>query len=132
MSYNEVVEEFDPIKAYNARIKHANMTRDLLVTSWKKAYEAFWQTPRTHKDRALSMAELQSIIDVNQATFGAILADSAAFVQFAAAQYPEALVGTDGGEALLPSRYLASPYIFEGSPGVNLTLVSLVPEWSIQ
>ena len=133
MNYELPTETFNSTEAAANRIKRANQFRDLIVQQYKAGYEAMWQTPRTHGDNALSMADMQSVLNQAQATFAAVLTDSAAFVAFIATTYPEALAaGTDDEgnetEPLFPSRYESAPYVYT-LDGNGITLVSLKPEW---
>ena len=129
MPYPEKAEGFNSIQAHNARVAKANQVRDAMIAQWKAGYEAFWQTPRTHGDRALSMADLQSALDEDQAVVGQILTDSAGFLVYAQGAYAEAFGDED---SMVPPRYLSSPYDTSGTIGTNLTLVSLKTDWEEQ
>ena len=122
-SHDELSSYFDANKAANVRSKEAGATAISLLNTYMSGYEKFWQTPRTHADRALSMEEVQAMISAAPAAMTEILADGAAFVSFVQSTYPEK-VGTD----IFPSRYLTSPY--------NMTeegvLIDLKPEWDVQ
>jgi len=124
--YQKITLSHESQKAFNDRVDQANMTRDGIITLWKDAYESFWQTPKTHKDRAISMVDLQSAIDENQVEIGQMLSDAGEFLSFVMTSYPEAF-GDD--DSLIPSRYLAYPYDYTGTVGENLTLTGLKSEW---
>lgn len=133
MVYQGQMQSFDGVRAFNARVAFANATRDQIIEQWRLAYDVFWQCPRTHGDRALSLSELQAVLDADQDEVGRMLEDSAAFLAFAQAAYPEAFVDPDPAnpevEAMIPPRYLSSPYEVSGIVGVNLSLVSLKSDW---
>ncbi len=119
-------EGFDAFAALRPRVSQANQIRDNMVRQWRAGFEAFWQTPRTHGDRALSMEDMQAVLVAGGDTVKNILGDSASFLQFVATSHPEALVADDGDdEALLPARYLSAPYEMNEAG----QLLSLKPEW---
>lgn len=125
MTYELPTDQFNALEHAKNRVLTANQFRDHIVEKYKSGYEGMWQTPLTHGDDALTMEQMQSVLNTAQATFAAILTDSAAFVQFVADTYPEAL---EGDEPLLPERFLSSPYnLTIGESGI--TLLSLKDAW---
>lgn len=116
-------EGFDATKAFNVRLKEASMTAEKLLRTYMNGYDKFWQTPRTHGDRALSMADVQAMLAVDPAIMNDLMTDGTAFVDFVQASHPEA-VGTD----YFPTRYLTIPYNMDE----NGILLSLKPEWEAQ
>ena len=127
--YTKLTLSYNSQKAFNDRVDQANVTRDGIVKLWKDAYEVFWQTPRTHSDKAISMEDLQATIDQNQAEVGKMISDAAEFLSFVTTSYPEAF-GDD--DSLIPPRYLSSPYNYSGTIGTDLNLIDLKPEWESQ
>jgi hypothetical protein len=127
--YQKITLSYDSQKAFNDRVDQANVTRDGIIKLWKDAYESFWQTPRTHSDKAISITDLQATIDQNQVEIGTMLSDAGEFLEFVMTSYPEAF-GDD--DSLVPPRYLAYPYDYAGTAGVDLTLTGLKPEWENQ
>lgn len=138
MSFYPVpTESFDAAAAERARKIEAGHAAEKIIEAWKASYERFWQTPRTHGDRALTTTELQQVLDRDKPGFGKILQDSASFLTFIVTSFPEH-VGTsdrpvmteDQDEAkLIPSRYLTSPYPIDQT----LTITGpLKPEWGQQ
>ena len=116
-------EGFDAAKAFNVRLKESSMTAEKLLRTYVKGYEKFWQTPRTHGGRALSMEEMQAVLAVDPAIMNDLMTDGTAFVAFVQASHPEA-VGTE----YFPTRYLTIPYNMDA----NGVLLSLKPEWEAQ
>lgn len=129
MTYELPAPTFNAIEAASNRIIRSNQFRDLIVQQYKAGYDAMWQTPLTHAESALTMEQMQSVLNAAQSTFLDVLTDSAAFVAFIAEAYPAALVSPDEDtEALLPERYLSAPYEYELGP-TGLTLTRLKPVW---
>ena len=116
-------EAFDAPKAFNVRLKESSATAEKLLRTYMNGYEKFWQTPRTHGDRALSMEDMQAILAVDPAIMNDLMADGTAFVAFVQASHPDA-VGTE----YFPTRYLTIPYNMDE----NGVLLSLKPEWEAQ
>lgn len=125
MTYELPTAQFNTLEHAKNRVLSANQFRDHIVEKYKSGYEGMWQTPLTHGDDALTMEQMQAVLNTAQATFAAILTDSAAFVQFVATTYPEAL---EGDEPLLPERFLSAPYTYTTSE-TGITLVALRDEW---
>lgn len=125
MTYQRPEKQFDASAALDARVIQANQYRDNRVKNYKAGYEAFWQTPLTHGDRALSMVEMQAVLDAGQSTVQQILGDSAQEIAKIAELYPEAMTGED---PLLPARFTSSAYNYEVVEG-RIVLLSLKPEW---
>ena len=96
------------------------MTAEKLLRTYMNGYDKFWQTPLTHGDRALSMEDVQAMLDVDPVIMVDLMNDGTAFVDFVQSSHPEA-VGTD----YFPTRYLTVPYNMDESG----RLVSLKPEW---
>lgn len=113
-------EGFDATKAFNVRLKESSMTAEKLLRTYMNGYDKFWQTPLTHGDRALSMEDVQAMLDVDPVIMVDLMNDGTAFVDFVQSSHPEA-VGTD----YFPTRYLTVPYNMDESG----RLVSLKPEW---
>ena len=65
MTYTEPTLDFDANASARSRVKTANQFIDHIVNQYKSNYERFWQTPLTHGDRALSMAEMQGTLDIH-------------------------------------------------------------------
>lgn len=132
MTYELPTNSFNATEAATNRIIRANQFRDLIVEQYKSGYESMWQTPRTHGDGALTMEQMQAVLNESQATFVDVLTDSAGFVSYLATAYPDALVAPDEDtEPLLPARYTSSPYEYTvGQTGIQLT--SLKPDWEAQ
>ena len=122
-NHEELTPAFDANAMVNLRSKEAGMTAETLLRTYINGYEKFWQTPRTHGDRALSMADLNAMLAAAPAIMTEIQTDGTAFVTFVQSTYPEK-VGTD----LFPTRYLTIPYN-QDEFGV---LTSLKPEWEVQ
>lgn len=128
------VDEFDASKSEIVRKKEAGSTAISIITAWKNGFEKFWQTPRTHGNRAITADQLQATFNRDKSGFANILADSAAFRDFIVAQFPEHVGSPDRNvmtleedEAkILPSRYLAAPYPIDQQ--LNIT-GPLRPEW---
>lgn len=99
------------------------MTAEKLLRTYMNGYDKFWQTPRTHGDRALSMAEVQAMLDVDPAIMVGLMNDGTAFINFVQASHASA-VGTE----YFPTRYLTIPYNMDE----NGRLTSLKPEWEAQ
>lgn len=108
---------------FAVRVKEAGMAATKLIETWKAAYEKFWQTPRTHGDRALTKEQVQAFINEDKALVGDILTDSAAFIAFLQSSHPDRI-----GTELFPERYLTSPYPIDET----LTIGDLKPEWEVQ
>ena len=119
-NHEELTASFDANLNANLRSKEAGAIAEKLLRTYIDGYEKFWQTPKTHGERALSMENVQAMLDAAPAAMNEILSDGANFVQFVATTYPEQ-VGTD----LFPNRYLSIPY--ETDEAGRLT--SLKPEW---
>ena len=122
-NHEELTASFDANLNANLRSKEAGAIAEKLLRTYIDGYEKFWQTPRTHGERALSMENIQAMLDAAPAAMNEILSDGANFVQFVATTYPEQ-VGTD----LFPDRYLSIPYEVDGAG----RLVSLKPDWESQ
>ena len=135
---------FDAAESERVRKKEAGDVAITIITAWKNGFEKFWQTPRTHSERAISRDNLQATIDRDPVGFGDILRDSAAFRQHIIDNYPEH-VGSpnrdteNGGmtreedEAkLLPSRYLVTPFPITIGAGTITIDGPVVPEWDVQ
>jgi hypothetical protein len=126
MTYALPTASFDATEATRNRIIRANQFRDLVVAQYRAGYDAMWQTPLTHGEAALTMAQLQLALNNAQATFIDVLTDSAAFVTFIQTQYAEAMTGDD---PLLPARYISAPYTYTtGESGITLTALKLAWE----
>jgi len=108
---------------FAVRVKESGAAATKLIQTWINAYEKFWQTPRTHGDRALTKEQVQAFINEDKALIGDILSDSAAFVTFIQASLPDRI-----GTELFPTRYLTSPYELDET----LTVGDLKPEWEAQ
>lgn len=133
---------FDAAESERVRKKEAGDVAVAIINSWKNGFEKFWQTPRTHKERAISRDNLQATIDRDPEGFDKILGDSAAFRQHIIDNYPEQVGSSNrdtenGGmtkeedEAkLLPSRYFVTPYALD-SQTMQLS-GDIHPEWDIQ
>jgi len=119
-NHEELTASFDANLNANLRSKEAGAIAEKLLRTYIDGYEKFWQTPKTHGERALSMENVQAMLDAAPAAMNEILSDGANFVQFVATTYPEQ-VGTD----LFPNRYLSIPY--ETDEAGRLT--SLKPDW---
>lgn len=114
-------------------MSQANEYRNTLLERYRAGYEAFWQTPRTHGDRALTMEQMQAVIDTAQPTFQTILSDSAAHMADLQARYPAAFVKQEGeSEPKVPARYTSSAYEYTLDPNGRLVLSSLKPDWQAQ
>jgi len=116
-------EGFDSAKAFNVRLRESSATAEKLLRTYINGYEKFWQTPRTHGERALPMEDVQAMLDVDPAIMVDLMNDGTAFVAFVQASHPDA-VGTE----YFPTRYLTIPYNMDE----NGRLVSLKPEWEAQ
>lgn len=116
-------ESFDAVKAFNVRLNDSSNTAAKLLRTYIDGYERFWQTPRTHGERALSMEDVQAMLDVDPVIMMDLMNDGTAFVAFVQASHPDA-VGTD----YFPTRYLTIPYVMDQAG----RLVSLKPEWEAQ
>jgi len=116
-------ESFDAVKAFNVRLNDSSNTAAKLLRTYIDGYERFWQTPRTHGERALSMEDVQAMLDVDPVIMMDLMNDGTAFVAFVQASHPDA-VGTE----YFPTRYLTIPYVMDE----NGRLVSLKPEWEVQ
>jgi hypothetical protein len=114
---------FDASAAANLRVKEGGATGEKLLRTYMDGYEKFWQTPRTHGDRAMSMADVQAMIDAAPVVMNQMMADGTAFVAFVQTSHASK-VGTD----FFPTRYLTIPYEVD----VDGRLVSLKPEWDVQ
>ena len=121
--HEELTPSFDANAMVNLRSKEAGMTAEKLLRTYISGYEKFWQTPRTHGERALGMADLNAMLAAAPAIMTEIQADGTAFVAFVQSTYPEK-VGTD----LFPTRYLTIPY----ESDENGLLTTLKPEWDVQ
>ena len=119
-NHEELTASFDANLNANLRSKEAGAIAEKLLRTYIDGYEKFWQTPKTHGERALSMENVQAMLDAAPAAMNEILSDAGAFVTFVATTYPEH-VGTD----LFPNRYLSMPY--ETDEAGRLT--SLKPDW---
>ena len=108
---------------FAVRVKESGMAATKLIQTWITAYEKFWQTPRTHGDRALTKEQVQAFINEDKALIGDILSDSAEFVAFIQTSHPDRI-----GTELFPTRYLTSPYELDET----LTVGDLKPEWEAQ
>ena len=133
--YTVPEQSVDARESARNRITRANQFHELLIAQYRSAYESYWQTPRTHEDRALTMAQMQSVIDQAQSTMIDVLTRSAKFVAFVADAYPESLLssGTEGQEGFVeadfPARYHSAPYNYEITARGTINLLSLKPEW---
>lgn len=116
-------EGFDATKAFNVRLKESSMTAEKLLRTYINGYEKFWQTPRTHGENALTIDEVQAMLNVDPAIIVDLMNDGTAFVEFVKSSHPDA-VGTD----YFPERYLTIPYNMDA----NGQLTSLKPEWEVQ
>jgi len=116
-------ESFDAVKAFNVRLNDSSNTAAKLLRTYIDGYERFWQTPRTHGERALSMEDVQAMLDVDPVIMMDLMNDGTAFVEFVQESHPDA-VGTD----YFPTRYLTIPYVMDQAG----RLVSLKPEWEAQ
>lgn len=114
-------EGFDATKSFNVRLKESSMTAEKLLRTYMDGYDKFWQTPLTHGNRALTMAEVQAMLDVDPVIMQDLMTDGTAFVAFVQSSHPDA-VGTE----YFPTRYLTVPYNMDESG----RLVSLKPEWA--
>lgn len=114
---------FDVASAVNVRVKEAGMTVESLLRTYVNGYEKFWQTPRTHGERALSADNLNAMLAAAPAIMTEIQTDGTAFVVFLSNTHPEVL-GTD----LFPSRFLTIPY----EQDENGVLTTLKAEWEVQ
>ena len=85
--HEELPLSFDANAMANLRVKEAGAIGEQLLRTYMNGYEKFWQTPRTHADRALSMEEVQAMISAAPAAMNEILADGAAFVNFVQSTY---------------------------------------------
>ena len=130
MSYTIPDAVFSGNDALIPRVKQANQLRELFVKKWRDVYESFWQTPRTHGDRALTIEQMQQVILANPAVVADMLKDSAGFLEWITTAHPDIREAPEGEEPLLPARYLSSPY--EWDPEQPLKLISLKPEWDVQ
>ena len=126
--YNKRPEGFNSVKSFNQRVDYANAISSNIALLWREGYESFWQVPRTHGDKAVSMEDLQSVINEDQVEIGEILTDSNGFLSFIQANHPETL----GDDCIIPDRYLTFPYFYTGEIGSNITLTSLKPVWDVQ
>ncbi len=113
---------FDANAMVNLRVKEAGMTAEKLLKTYTNGYEKFWQTPRTHGDNALSMVQVQAMLDADPAIMNELMSDGTAFVAFVQSSHPEK-VGTD----CFPTRFLTIPYEMDGDG----RLTSLKPEWEV-
>lgn len=128
MTYQLPNEAFNTNQAARNRVIKAQQFRDHIVQQYKSSYDAMWQTPRTHGDRALTMEQMQAVIDEMQPTMAEILQDSSAFVQFVVDTYPEAL---QDDNPLFPVRYTGSPYEYTVDQN-RIQLTALKSEWEAQ
>ena len=115
-------EGFDATKAFNVRLKEAGMTAEKLLRTYINGYEKFWQTPRTHGERALTMEQMQAVLAADPVAMQDMMADGTAFVTFVQNSHPEAIPD------YFPERYLTIPYNMDE----NGILLSLKPEWEVQ
>ncbi len=116
-------EGFNAIKAFNIRLKESSATAEMLLRTYINGYEKFWQTPRTHGENALTIDEVQDMLNVDPAIMVDLMNDGTAFVAFVQESHAEA-VGTE----YFPTRYLTIPYNMDE----NGQLTSLKPEWEAQ
>ena len=159
MTYVLPDNTFNAVEAARNRLIFANQYTEQRIANYKSGYDRVWQTPRSHGDNSLSMAESQATLDVAPIEFVKLLTKSAQEVA-AISQIHPGLVG-DGEEHLMPTRYLSSPYVYQldnvtfadahteatiasieemwtlaathGEPtALTLTLISLKPEWEVQ
>ena len=63
--HEELPPIFDPNSMVNLKVKQASAAAAKLIKSYIDGYDQFWQTPRTHRDDALSMVDLQATIDAD-------------------------------------------------------------------
>jgi hypothetical protein len=124
--------EVEAKRAFNGLVTTTNQLFDLFVRRWRKVFDAFWRTPLIYGDQALSMADLQAVLDVDPIQIVAMRTKSAAFLAFCQTHYPEAFTTPETGEALIPARYLTPPYEFtvDGETGA-ITLTALKAAWQL-
>ncbi len=122
-SHEELSTGFDVPSAVNVRVKEAGMTVESLLRTYINGYEKFWQTPRTHGDRALTVENINEMLAAAPEIMTEIQEDGTAFVTFIADTHQDVL-----GTELFPARYLSIPYEANES-GV---LTTLKPEWEVQ
>jgi hypothetical protein len=116
-------EGFNAAAAFNVRVKESGMTAEKLLRTYINGYEKFWQTPRTHGNRALTMEQMQQVLLQDPVAMVDLMNDGTAFVEFVQSSHPEAI-----GTEYFPERYLTIPYVMDE----NGALVSLKPEWENQ
>lgn len=121
--HEELPLSFDANAMVNLRVKEAGAIGEQLFRTYMNGYEKFWQTPRTHGDRAMSMTDAQAMIDAAPAVMNDMIADGTAFITFVQASHASK-VGTE----FFPTRYLTIPY----ETDVDGRLVSLKSEWEAQ
>lgn len=122
-NHEELATGFDVASAVNVRVKEAGMTVTKLLNTYISGYEKFWQTPRTHGDRALTVDNLNAMLAAAPVIMAEIQADGTAFVTFLQNTHPE-VIGTD----LFPTRYLTIPY----ESDENGLLTTLKSDWEVQ
>ena len=128
----------DQFDTHGAEVSMKNVTGSAaegIIRAWKKGFEGFWRTPRTHQERAFTRDQLQAVLDRDKVGFGQILMESKAFRDFIIAAYPQHVGSSDRevmseeeDEAkLLPSRFLDTPYQLDNSLNITGDLKSV---WS--